>query len=89
MALEVACLYKAQELRYKALWISHTVAGLLLSLTFCTEDPDGVGDTVNIFLLPNPSISASSEAVLVARWWDTYLDCSMLTTFADTASLLQ
>ena len=64
------------------------VAGLILNLTFHTEDPDGVGETVNIFLLPDISLSVSSEAVLVARKWDTALNIITLTTYANTASLL-
>ena len=64
------------------------VAGLILNLTIHTENPDGVGETVNIFLLPDLSLSVSSEAVLVARKWDTSLNIITLTTYANTASLL-
>ena len=49
-AVEVVCLHKEHDLRYKADHISHLVAGLILNITFQIEDPDGVGDTVNISL---------------------------------------
>ena len=89
MALETACLHKAIELRYKAPKISHIVAGLLRRLDLYTEDPDGVGGTVNIFVFPNLSLSTSSKSTLVASMWDTSLDRITLTTSADTTSLLQ
>ena len=89
MALETACLHKAIELRYKAPKISHIVAGLLRRLDLYTEDPDGVGGTVNIFMFTNLSLSASSEATMVSRRWGTAPDSSPLVNFKDIASLLQ
>ena len=65
------------------------MGGLIFNLAFHTEDPYGVRDRVNIFLFPDLSLSASSEAVLVLRWWDMALDSSILTMYADTDSLLQ
>ena len=65
------------------------VAGLILSLAFHTEDPDGVEDTVNIFLFPDLSLSAISKAALVVRRWDTTLDIRTMVAYSDTASLLQ
>ena len=65
------------------------MAGLILSLAFHTEDPDGVEDTVNIFLLPNLSLSSGFKAALVARWWDTELYIGTLVTYSNTALLLQ
>ena len=44
---------------------------------------------MNILLFTDISLSVSSEAVLVARWWDTELDSIMLTKYADTTILLQ
>ena len=83
------CLHKARELRYKFPYISHVVADLILNLKFFTEDPYLVGDTVNIFLFPNPPASIGLEAALLARRWNTALDSSKLTMYSDTASLLQ
>ena len=65
------------------------MAGLILSLAFHTEDPDGVEDTVNIFLFPDLSLSAISKAALVVRRWDTTLDIRTMVAYSDTASLLQ
>ena len=65
------------------------MAGLLLSLALYAEDPDRVGDIVNIFMFPYLYHSASFKATLVERQWGTALDSSTLTTFVDTASILQ
>ena len=54
-------------MRYKAPRITDVVVGLLLILDFYTMELDGVRDTVNIFIFPYLSFSASSEATLVAR----------------------
>ena len=62
---------------------------MLLSLLFHTEYPDGVRNTVNIFLFPNLFISTGLEVALVARRWYMALDSSTLTTYSDTALLLQ
>ena len=83
------CTKKAHGLRYKVTHISHVVTGLILNLTFNTEDPDGIRYTVEIFLFPDISLFTSSEAALVERWWDTSLDSSTLTTYSDTSDLLQ
>ena len=61
---------------------------MLIRLSFHTEYPSGVGDTVSIFLFPNLSLSARSKAALVSRRWYIELDSSMLTTYDNTASLL-
>ena len=65
------------------------MVGLILNLEFYTEETDGLGDTVKIFLFPDLSLSASSGSVLVARWWYTVLDRSTTTMYADTYTLLQ
>ena len=63
------------------------MAVLLLGLHFHTEDPDCVNNTVNIFMFPDLSLSAGSEASMVTRRWDTDLDANTLTSFADAAAL--
>ena len=65
------------------------MAVIILNLYFFTEYPDGVGDTVNCFLLPELSISAGSKADLLARRWNTALDNITLTTYVKTAYFLQ
>ena len=83
------CTKKAHGLRYKVTHISHVVTGLILNLTFNTEDPDGIRYTVEIFPLLDISLFTSSEAALVERWWDTALISSTLNTYSDTSSLLK
>ena len=83
-ALKITCQHKARGVLYKSPRISHVVAGLLIILMFHTKKPDGVGDTVNIFLFPNPSLSAGSKAALLVKGWDTLLDISILNTYVNT-----
>ena len=66
-ALDIACHNKARELRYNAPRISSAVVGLLLSLAPYTEDPGGIWDLANIFLLSDLYFSAGSEAVPLVR----------------------
>ena len=61
----------------------------LLGLHFHTEDPDCVNDTVNIFMFPDLSFSAGSEASMVTRIWDTALDANTLTSYAYAAALMK
>ena len=86
--MEVACRRKAEHLRFRVPHISHTVVVLVLGLAFYSEDPDGVGDAVNVFLFLDLSPSAGSEAALLARRWDAIVGGGALTSFADTSLLL-
>ena len=79
-AFEMACRESARALRCKAPRVTHAVAVLLLGIHFHTEDPDCVNDTVNIFMFPDLSLSAGSEASMVTRIWDTALDANTLTS---------
>ena len=65
------------------------MAVLLLGLHFHTEDPDNVNDKVNIFMFPDLSLSAGSEASMVTRRWDTALDTNTLTSYVDAAALMK
>ena len=65
------------------------VAFLLINLNLNIKYPYGFRDIVNIFLFPNLPPSASSEAALVVKRWDMALERITLTTYADTAYLLQ
>ena len=47
--------------------IYHAVAGIISNLRFYREDLNGVGYTIKLFLLPNLSLSAGSEAAMVSR----------------------
>ena len=84
-ALNIACQYKAQEIRY-------AVAGLVVSLYFYTEDHYGFRDTVNIFLFLDIYLSAGSESNLVYRKWYTVhmtVGRSTLNTYSNKNSLLR
>ena len=61
-AMETAFWRTADILRLRPPCITHTVAVMVMALTFHTEDPDGVEDALNIFLLPNLFPSAGLEA---------------------------
>ena len=88
-AFEISCRESAQDLRCKAPCVTHTVAVLLLGLHFFTEDPDCVNATVNIFQFPDLSLSAGSESLMVTQKWDTALDASTMTSYADAAALMK
>ena len=49
------------------------VAFMVMALASHTEDPDGVGDALNIFLFPDISLSDGLEAALLTRKWDAIL----------------
>ena len=76
-------------MRYKHLHISHLMVGIILNASFFKEDPCRVGDTVNILLLSYLYITAGYNVVLAERQWDIALYIIMITTYADTNSLLQ
>ena len=86
--MEVACLRTVEHLRFQEPRISHAAVVLVLGLAFYSEDPDDVGDDINIFLFLDMSPLASSEAALLARRWDDILVRGALTSFADTSLLL-
>ena len=88
-ALDITCLTQVQALRLKPPKITHSVAVLLLSLAFHTEDPNGVSDATYIFMFPDLSLLVGTEAALVVRQWDTVLDSNLLTSYADTAALMK
>ena len=62
---------------------------LILGLIFRTKDPNGVGDTVHMFLFPYLSHYKGSKDTMLARRWDKMLDRTMLTIYTDTVLLSQ
>ena len=66
----------------------HTVAVMDMVIAFHTKDPDRMEDELNIFLFPDLSPLAGSEAALLTRKWDTILGGVTLTSFADTILLM-
>ena len=79
----------ARQFIYKYHHIYHVVLGVIINLSFFTEDLYGARDTVNIFLFPNISLSEVLEAELEAQRWDTELDISILITYSNTSVLLK
>ena len=59
-----------------------------MKLAFHTEDPDGVGDALNIYLFPNLSPLAGSAVALLTRKWGAVLGGGTLTSFADTSLIM-
>ena len=49
-AMVEACCQKAEHLRFRSPYISHTAAVLVLGLAFYFEDRGGVVDAINVFL---------------------------------------
>ena len=47
--------------------ITHTVSFLLLRLDFYTKDPDGLRNTVNIFMFPYLSLAEGLEADMISQ----------------------
>ena len=66
--------------------IPHVIVVTVMDLALNTKDPDGVRGVLNIFLLPNLSPSARSEADLMARKWDEIL--GTLNSIVDTSLLV-
>ena len=86
--MEAACRSTTDSLCFRPPRIPHTVAVMVMALSFHTEDPDGVGDALNILLFPDFSPSSGSEAALLTRKWDAILGGGTLTSFADTSLLI-
>ena len=61
---------------------------MVMTLAFHTKYPDGVEETLKIFLFPNLYPSTGSEAALFTRKWDVILGGGTLTSFADTILLM-
>ena len=47
-----------------------------------------VSNAINIFMLPDIYLEEGSESAMVVRWWYTVLGSNMLTSYADTATLM-
>ena len=53
------------------------------------ENPDYINNTVNIFQFPDLSLYACSEVSMVTRRWDTALDTTTMTSYADVSALMK
>ena len=86
--MEAACRRTAKSLRFRPPHIPHAVTVMVMALAFHTEDLDGVGYTLNIFLFTNLYPLAGLEAALLVRKWEAILGGGILTFFADTILLV-
>ena len=75
-------------MRFKFPHIMHAVVVLILEFSFYTKDPGGIGDTLNIFLFLDFSLSSVLEVGFVESRWDTALESNMLMAYNDADSLL-
>ena len=71
--MEAAFRRTADGLLFRPPRIPCFVAFMVMALASHTEDPDGVGDALNIFLFPDISLSDGLEAALLTRKWDAIL----------------
>ena len=55
-AMESAYQSATESMRFCAPCIPHSVTVMVLDLAFYTKDPDGVGDTINVFLFSDPPL---------------------------------
>ena len=61
------------ENHFKPPCIPHSDAVILMDIALDTKDPNGVGDTIHIFLFLEIYPSVGSEAALLTRKWDAIL----------------
>ena len=66
--MEAYCFITAKGLRFHAPSISHSIAVMVLALGFHSEDPNGVGDAVNVFIFTGLSSVSGLEVGLLTRW---------------------
>ena len=71
--MEAACGHTVDSLRIRLLRIPHAVVFMVVALAIHTKDPYRLGDELNIFLFPNLSLLAGSEAALLTLKWDAIL----------------
>ena len=62
--------------------ISHSIMVMVIALAFHIKDPNGVGDALNIFLLPVPSPIVGSESDLLKSRWGAMLRNNTFTSFS-------
>ena len=63
----------ADDFRFCPSRIPHTISVIVIALAFHTEDPDGVGYAINIFLFPSFFPSVGLEATLLTRKYNAIL----------------
>ena len=78
----------ADSLRFQPPRIPHAAAVMVMALTFHTEDPEGVGYALNIFLFHDLSPSVGLEAGLLMQKWYAILGGGTLTSFKNTSLMV-
>ena len=86
--MEAAFRIKVEGLRFRAPIISHSIAVMVLAVAFHSEETNGVGGSVKIFLLPDLSPAVGSEAVLLTKRRNAVFDGVTTIYFDDTSLLL-
>ena len=86
--MESTCHLIAEVLRFSFNYISHSIAVMVLELTFHNKYTDRVGDVVNIFLFPDLSYVAGLGAALLARLWKVVFGGGTLAYFSNTSLIL-
>ena len=86
-AMEAAFRRTADSLRFRSPRTTHAIAVMVMEIAFHTENPDRVGDALNIFIFPDLSSLAGSEVALLTQKWDAILGGVTLTSFVETSML--
>ena len=86
--MEGECCRTVENLRLRSPHISHAIVVLVLGLAFYSEDPNGVGESINVFLFLGLFPSTGSKATLMARITHAILGGGALTCFTGTRLLL-
>ena len=85
---KIACLVQAWDTHFKAPIIMNTVTFIILGLASLTEDTNIVINSINIFMFPDLSIVAESEAAMITSSWDTTLESNTLMSYANKAVII-
>ena len=86
--MEGECCRTVENLRLRSPHISHAIVVLVLGLAFYSEDPNGVGESINVFLFPYMSPLAGSEAALLVLSFDAILGGGALISFSESILLM-
>ena len=63
--MESDCHHDKEEMQFKAPRISHSITVMVFEPNFHTKDTDGVRDGMGILILPERSLAAGLEALLL------------------------
>ena len=66
----------------------HAIVVIVMALSFHTEDPNRVGDIINIFLFTDLYPLAGSEAAQLTRKWGAILGGGTLTSLTDMSIMI-